>query len=490
MRFTITYFSAILLLLSLSTIVNSAESVETDSQTVTRKKQSLLDIYLLAQQNDPTWAAARFSNTAAQEKFEQGKALFRPTVNFNSSYTRSNTDIRYIGGNTVFNNNNQSEAFNTLNYGVNVNQPLYRQQNTVQYQQSTLQVQIADLQLEQQRQELMAKSAQVYFDVLLAQDKLTLNQAQKTAIKGQFAQAKANFKAGIATITDVDESQAKFDLVESQHIAISNEIESKKQAVQILTGQYPSEFIGLQSTISPMLPSTNSLPASGPTKSSSASALIPNKPEAASLSYWMQQALLSNIELAVARLNTELANKEVSLNKAAHQPTLDAVASYNKTNANGGINGFGNDLNNATIGLQLQIPLYQGGAISSKVREAIANQQKVQQQLEVARRKAEQDTRQAYLDITTSISQSAANEQSLRSAQSQLASTNKGFKVGIRTSVDILNAQQQVFNAKRDLLQAQYSYLLGLVKLKYAAGILQHEDLEEVNQQLVRVTAD
>ncbi len=214
MRFTIPYFSAILLLLSLSTIVNSAESIEADNQTFTRKKQSLLDIYLLAQQNDPTWAAAQFSNTAAQEKLEQGKALFGPTVNFNSSYTRSNTDIHYIGGNTVFNNNNQSEAFNTLNYGINVNQPLYRQQNTVQYQQSELQVQIADLQLEQQRQELMAKTAQVYFDVLLAQDKLTLNQAQKNAITGQLAQAKANFKAGIATITDVDESQAKFDLVE------------------------------------------------------------------------------------------------------------------------------------------------------------------------------------------------------------------------------------------------------------------------------------
>lgn len=161
--------------------------------------------------------------------------------------------------------------------------------------------------------------------------------------------------------------------------------------------------------------------------------------------------------------------------------------SYNRTNANGGINGFGNDLNNTTIGLQLQLqlPIYQGGAISSKVREALSNQQKAEEEIEIARRKSELDTRQAYLDITSSISQAEANEQTLHSTQSQLSSTNKSFKLGIRTNVDVLNAQQQVFNAKRDLLQTKYNYLLGLLKLKYASGLLLEEDLDGINRQLV-----
>ena len=444
------------------------------------KSQNLKDIYLLAQQHDPTLAAARYGNTAAQEKLEQGKALLRPTINFTSGYNHSNTDIRYTDGNSVFRNNNQSEAFNTLNYGVNVNQPVYRKQNSVQYQQSALQVSIAYLELQQQQQDLIMKVAQVYFDVLLAQDKLALNQAQKSAIASQLAQAKANYKVGVSTITDVDEAQSKFDVVQSQEIAVSNEIENKKQAVQILIGHYPADFQSLQTKLALVLPTLNTLTKSESTEQTQVNSAQPT----AYLESWLQQAEQNNIALNIKKLNSELASKEVELNQAGHLPTLDAVASYNRTNANGGINGFGNDLNNTTIGLQLQIPLYQGGATSSKVREALSNQQKAIEEIEIARRKAELDTRQAYLDITSSISQAGANEQTLHSTQSQLSSTTKSFKLGIRTNVDVLNAQQQVFNAKRDLLQTKYNYLLSVLKLKYATSLVQETDLDQINHQL------
>ncbi|MBX9705861.1 MAG: TolC family outer membrane protein, partial [Gammaproteobacteria bacterium] len=320
------------------------------------------------------------------------------------------------------------------------------------------------------------KSAQAYFDVLLAQDKLTLNQAQKSAISSQLAQAKANFKAGVSTITDVDEAQAKFDTVQSQEIAAYNEIENKKQAIQLLTGQYPGQLSGIQTKISLSLP----VLAKAEKNTEHPSSNHPND----NITLWIQQAQQNNIALNQKKLDYELASKAIELNQAGHLPTLDAVASYNRTNANGGINGFGSDLNNTTVGLQFQMPLYQGGATSSKVREAIANQQKAQEEIEAARRKAELDTRQAYLEVTSNIAQANANEQTLYSTESQLASTNKSFKLGIRTNVDVLNAQQQVFNAKRDLLQTHYSYLLGLLKLKYASGILHDQDLEEVNGQL------
>lgn len=443
-------------------------ATEQPSSLPNQSAMSLKEIYALALANDPTWAAARYANIGAQEKLVQGKALLLPTVNLNGNLSRSNTNIQYTGQ-TVFNNNNRSERFNTLSYGININQPLYRKQNYVQYEASQLEVNEADLQLKQDRQDVLMKAAQAYFDVLLAQDKLILNHAQKEAIAIQLAQAKANFKNGVSTITDVDEAQAKYDVVQSQEIAVTIEIENKKQAVKLLTGRYPASLYAIQPNIPLQQPEA--------IKGSS------NTTQSA-LQKWLDLALQNNLTVQLKKISYDLANKAVELNTTGHLPTLDAVANYTRTDANGGINGFGSDLNNTTVGLQLQIPLYQGGAVSSKVREAIAKQQKAQEEIEAARRKVELDTKQAYLEITSSIAQAHANEQTLRSAQSLLTSTTKSFKLGIRINVDVLNAQQQVFNAKRELLQTHYTYLLGLLKLKYSSGLLSEDDLDEVNQWL------
>lgn len=453
------------------TYTYSPEQAPSDQQAVKRSQSSLSlkDIYLLALANDPTWAAARYQNVSAQEKLVQGKALLLPTINLNGNLNRSNTNIQYTGQ-TVFNNNNRSERFNTLSYGININQPLYRKQNYVQYEASKLEVNESDLQLQQDRQDLLMKAAQAYFDVLLAQDKLVLNHAQKDAIAIQLAQAKANFKNGVSTITDVDEAQAKYDVVQSQEIAVTIEIENKKQAVKLLTARYPSSLYGIQANIPLQNPEAIKGTPSGSTQSA--------------LNQWLDLALHNNLTVQLKKISYDLANKAVELNSAGHLPTLDAVANYTRTDANGGINGFGSDLNNTTVGLQLQIPLYQGGAVSSRVREAVAKQQKAQEEIEAARRKVELDTKQAYLEITSSIAQAHANQQTLRSAQSQLTSTTKSFKLGIRTNVDVLNAQQQVFNARRELLQTHYTYLLGLLKLKYSSGLLSEDDLDEVNQWL------
>jgi len=432
---------------------------------------NLKDIYTLALANDSTWAAARYANIGAQEKLVQGRALLLPTVNLNSNLNRSDTNIQYTGQ-TVFNNNNRSERFNTLSYGININQPLYRKQNYVQYQASQLEVNEADLQLQQDRQDVLMKAAQAYFDVLLAQDKLVLNHAQIDAIESQLAQAKANFRNGVSTITDVDEAQAKYDVVQSQEIAVSIDIENKKQVLKLLTGQYPNSLYGIQSAI----PLQQPVAIKGASNTSSTQS---------ALNQWLELAQQNNLAVQLKKISYDLAAKAVELNTAGHLPTLDAIANYTRTDANGGINGFGSDLNNTTVGLQLQVPLYQGGAVSSKVREAVAKQQKAQEEVEAARRKVELDTKQAYLEITSGIAQAHANEQTLRSAQSQLTSTTKSFKLGIRTNVDVLNAQQQVFNAKRELLQTHYTYLLGLLKLKYSSGLLSEDDLEEINLFLV-----
>jgi outer membrane protein len=166
---------------------------------------------------------------------------------------------------------------------------------------------------------------------------------------------------------------------------------------------------------------------------------------------------------------------------------LDAVASISDSYSNGSPSVFstGNDLKSATIGLQLQVPLYAGGAISSRARQAVLNKQKAQDDLDIARRQTDLETQRAYLNLSTTIAQVKALDQALISSQSQLDSTKLGYEVGVRTSVDVLNAQQQLFSAKRDLLQARYNYLVNIIRLKAASGLVSEPDLQDINQQLV-----
>ncbi|MEZ0231384.1 MAG: TolC family outer membrane protein [Methylophilaceae bacterium] len=421
--------------------------------------QNLLDIYQLALSNDPVWASARSGNLAAQEKVAQGKALYLPTATFSTNASHSDSDIRYIN-NSVFRNGGR-ESYETFGYGVNVSQPIFRMQNYLQYQQSKIQVSQADKQLILAQQDLILRTAQAYFDVLLAQDKIDLINAQKSAISRQLEQAQANFDVGTATITDVNEAQAKFDLTTAQEIAAINDLEIKKRTIQSIIGQLPQALATAKADIKTELP------------------------EPRAMQQWVEIAEQNNLALNIQQEALQIATKEVDRQNAGHLPTLDAVGNYNDTRAGGSPNGFGSDLQNTTIGLQLQIPLYQGGAINSKVREAVANKQKAQDDVETARRKAELDTQQAYLNLTSSISQVKAYEQALISSQSQLDSTNLGYDVGVRNSVDVLNAQQQLFSAKRDLLQSRYTYLLSALKLKSASGLLNDLDLVSINQQLV-----
>ncbi|MGZ8252745.1 MAG: TolC family outer membrane protein [Methylophilaceae bacterium] len=440
-------------------LISLAFSVLLPHQALAADTQNLLDIYQQALSRDPTWASARSGNLASQEKLEQGKALYRPTVTFNSNANHSETDIKYNGAGSIFRNGGR-ESFDSYGYGVNVTQPIYRKQISAQFEQAKSQVTQADKQLALAQQQLMLRSAQAYFDVLLAQDKIDLINAQKAAINRQLEQAKANFEVGTATITDVNEAQARYDLTLAQEIAAINDLEVKKRAVQSIIGDLPQRLATVQAEIKPTMP------------------------EQSDMETWVQIAEQNSLALSIQQQALAIATQEVERQNAGHLPTLDAVGGYSDNRANGGANGFGSDLQNATIGVQLQIPIYQGGAISSKVREAVANQQKAMDDVEVARRQADLDTRQAYLNLASSVAQVKAYEQALLSSQSQLDSTNLGYEVGIRTSVDVLNAQQQFYSAKRDLLQARYTYLLSTLKLKSATGLLSEGDLVNINQQL------
>jgi outer membrane protein len=428
-------------------------------QVQAEETQNLQQIYQQALTQDPLLASAKSGNRAMQEKLVQGNALYLPTVNFNAGVSASQTDIKIIG-NAPFRNSGR-ETFEGYNYGISLNQPIYRKQIQAQLAQAQSQVAQSDKQLLLAQQNLILRSSKAYFDVLMAQDKIELIQAQKNAISKQLEQAKANFDVGTATITDFNEAQARFDLIRAQEIAAMSDLEIKKRAIQSIVGQMPTKLNAVRSDLQPQMP------------------------EPVAMDKWVEMATQTNLMISIQQQALEIATQEVERQNAGHLPTLDAIASYTDRYANGGINSFGSDLKDATIGLQLQIPLYQGGAISSRVREAVANKQKAMDDLVAARRQAELDTRQGYLDLVSVVSQIQAYEQALSSSQSQLDSTMLGYEVGVRTSVDVLNAQQQFFTAKRDLLQSRYAYLMNILSLKSAVGLLNEADVDAVNQQLV-----
>jgi outer membrane protein len=206
-----------------------------------------------------------------------------------------------------------------------------------------------------------------------------------------------------------------------------------------------------------------------------------NPPEPADMSAWVEQAYQSSLQVALSQQNMEIAAQEIKKADAGHYPTLDAVGSLTQNYANSSPQGFGSDIKSAVVGVQLNIPLYQGGGISSRVREAVAGQERARQDLESARRTVALQTREAFLGVTSGLGQIKALRQAVESTTLQLESTKLGQEVGVRTSVDVLNAEQQLAAAQRDLAQAVYNTILSQLRLKAAVGKLAEADLADIN---------
>ncbi len=424
----------------------------------------LLETFRAAQANDPVFAAARATQQAGQEKLPQGRSLLMPSINLNANTTYNDQNVQYGAAlqsvppafAVIF----PSESrFNSHSYGVSLVQPLFRQQYWLVYTESELQAAQAELQLKIAEQDLMLRVAQAYFDVLIAQDSVQLVNAQKTAISEQHAQAKRNFEVGTATITDTLEAQARYDLTGAQEIAAQNNLEIKRSALQQLINATPGDLTPLGKEFKLEVP------------------------QPANMEKWVDEAQLNNLQLAIAQASAEIAEKEVARNRGGHYPTVDIMANYSR-NTNVGSLILGTESTNKTIGLQLNMPLFQGGVVNSKWREAEANRERARQELENGRRNVAQQARQAYLGVVSGVAQVQALQQALTSSESVLEASKLGQEVGVRTNLDVLNAQQQLFSTRRDLYQAQYDYLLSQLRLKQAVGSLGEEDLSKVNQTL------
>ncbi len=423
--------------------------------------QNLTQVYQDARGYDAQYGAARQALQAGLERVPQGRALLLPTLNLTANATRSHieSDSKNEATQPSF-----ERDINTHGYALTFTQPLYRRQNWLQADQGQLQAKQAEFTFGQAGQDLILRAAQAYFDVLAAQDTLALVRAQKTSIAEQLAQAKRNFEVGTATITDTHEAQARYDLAVAQEISAQNDVEVRRRALQQLTGkEYGEQLKTLRPDVKLSPPQPNDMQS------------------------WVSLAEKQSYTVLVQDAAVEIARLEAQRNSAGHHPTLDLVASHSYTSQSASqLSSTGSEVNNSSVGLQLTVPLYQGGGITSREREAAYNLERTRQELENARRTSALATRQAYLAVINGIAQISALEQALVSSQSALQSNRLGYEVGVRINIDVLNAQQQVFSTRRDLAVARYNTITNFLRLKAAAGALREQDLEDVSRALAQ----
>ncbi|MEC5161651.1 MULTISPECIES: TolC family outer membrane protein [unclassified Janthinobacterium] len=422
----------------------------------------LNQVYQQALANDAQYASARAALAAGRERVPQGRAGLLPNVGLSGSHTRSNGDFSPFNegqmqeglfGDTLVTGRNTDNTTNT--YNLTLSQPLFRWANWQQYQQSKLAQAAAEAQFAQVQQDLITRVAQAYFDVLTAQDNLGATQSQKTATTEQLASAKRNFEVGTQTITDTHEAQAAYDLVVAQEFAAINDLDNKRAALQTIIGEAPAALAPMRAGVGI------------------------GAPQPAAVEPWIASAEEQNYGVVTAQLALESAKRDIERNRAGHYPTVDLVANASRSNTT----GTGRTNNNA-IGVQWNVPLFSGFAVTSKVRESIALEDKARNDLETARRTASQGARQAYLGVNSGLAQVRALEAAEVSSKSALESNKLGYQVGVRINIDVLNAQKQLFATQKDLSKARYDTIINGLRLKSAAGTLKEADLATVNSLL------
>jgi outer membrane protein len=427
----------------------------------TASAEDLMQIYRDALANDPTLASARATWQATQEAGPQALAGLLPAVTLQGVaqqedyWERLHTDPKLTF----------STRYPNYNYTVSATQPIFRKQNLVAYDQAKQQVGQSDYTLTAAQQDLIVRVAQAYFDVLLAQFTIELTESQKAAVSENLAQAKRNFEVGTATITDTNDAQAKYDQIVAQELSAQNDLDNKIATLRAIIGRQPKELKRVGGKFEPELPSPSTLDA------------------------WVDQSLRENMQVRIAQSNYDIAVLEVDRQRAGHYPTLDLVASFNQGYAGASSTTSATaplafDSRLGIIGVQLNVPLYLGGSIDSKVRQAVANLEATRQNLEGARRAAQLATQTAFTGVTSGFAQIRALDQALTSAQVSYDSTKVGLEVGVRTNLDVLNQQQQVYQTRFNLAQAYYSFVINGLKLKQAVGTLNETDVDAINRKL------
>jgi outer membrane protein len=416
--------------------------------------EDLLEIYRLAQANDPTFEAARYTFYAAREKITQARAGLLPTLDLNGTDNATVASSRFTNTPLIDRN------VHAWTWMLQLTQPLVRPQNAYAYRESKSLVDQARAQYSQAEQDLILRVTQAYFDVLLSRESIEVADAQVKATGEQLALAQHGFGSGTNAITDVHEAKSRFDLARAQRIAAQNDLESKQAELEKVVGQPSHVLAALQPAV-----------------------VIP-KPQPDDIGVWAEHARENNPAVLAPYAAVKAAEEEVSKNRAEYSPTLDLTASYGNNYSSGNTStpsDYETRAKSSQVGVRLTIPLYAGGTTNSHVTEAIANRNKAAAELEVARRQSATDAIQAYEAIVNGLAQIGALESSVESSKSAVTGNQIGYKLGIHMNIDVLNAEQQLYTSQRDLLKARYDTLFQGFKLKAAAGVLTESDVRMIN---------
>lgn len=413
--------------------------------------QSLVQVYDAARDYDASFLAARAQSEAADYAAEQAKALLRPSAGLSAGIDRAEIDSK---------RNGRGDSTNR-SVGVSARQPLFDRAASRSIDQAERSVEIARAALELAQQDLLVRVSRAYFDVLAAQDALAFARASKTFITEQLASAKRNFEVGTATITDTREAQARYDLAQAQEIAAENQLRTAQAALDQTVGR------------TAVTPHPLATPARMPALQGS-------------LEEWVGPSDQGHPLVRQSALALDIAQLETLKARAGHLPTLDLVGSVGTSRGSGDFNSSPGTTNRAAVGLQFNLPLFAGFAVQNRVQETLRLEDRYRNELEGARRAVQLGTRQAWLAVQSGTAQVQALEAAESSSQLALEATQTGYRVGVRVNLDVLNAQTQLFQTRRDLARARYDVLVGHLALRQAAGRLAPEDLQPIDALLTR----
>jgi outer membrane protein len=419
----------------------------------------LVDIYRIAEKNDPTFNTAHLQTLVINESRKQALSLLLPKLVAAAEYRQIGQDI-ISSDNTVYGSGKTD--FNTTFYSLTLTQPIFHWDAIVGYRQSKLEIQKAEIEYVLAQQELVVRVAVLYLKALSAQDQLSFAKAEQLAVEKHFELASGRYEMGLIPITDLHDVKARQATTSAETTDAQNQLDDAFQALEEVTGVSIPDLSLLRSEI-PLL-----------------------NPEPADLDIWTDAALGQNPAIALQQRTVEIATKEVARQKSGHYPTLDLVGRYHNEDTSGSLFGGGSEVETSEIMLQFNLPLYQGGAVSSRARVARHQVSIAQQTLVREQRSVIRNIRAAYLGVNSALSRIEALQQSVVSSQLALDAKQEGFMSGLYTSLTVLDAERDLSLARIDFSQARYDYILNTLKLKLAVGTLNGDDLLELDQWFVQ----
>jgi outer membrane protein len=415
--------------------------------------QDLLGIYKLALQYDPVLKQVQAAQLAVGESKNQSIANFLPNLSVTGI-----SNLNRLTNNRVTYQGSGIQKYSDSNFTVNLSQPLFHWEHWIQLSQSDNQIAQAEADYQAEQQKLMVKITEAYFNVLSAEDNLEFNSSEKQAIARQLEQAKQRFAIGLIDITEVHQAQAAFDRAVANEIEASNNVDNKKEALTAIIGEQDIVLNKLGENIQLA------------------------KPEPDNIAAWSDSAEVSNFGIISAFNQMEFSRKSIALQRNGHLPKLDLIASLGEYDTS---SKFGLQGSTETVGVRLNVPLFEGGAVNSRVQQASYKFEQAKENLTATKREVKRQVKDAYRGITASISRVNALKTAVNSAEIALQATEAGFEAGVRTLVEVLDEQSNLYRDKRDYSRSRYDYLLNSIKLKQASSSLAQEDLEKINRLLV-----